>query len=403
MPDGSERPVAFALRSLSLSECNYPQIEKEALSLIFGLHRFHQYVYGRKFTLITDHKPLVTLLRPKTGVPSLAAARLQWWALFLSSHRYEIQYKRTQDHANADGLSRLPLQSNVSSSECVFTIGQIQALPTTVEHIARETQRDSKLSRVYRYVIDGWPKEILEDLRVFMSRQNELSTEGHCLMWGTRVIVLDKLQAPLLRELHRGHPGISRMKAVAWSYLWWPGVDKGLEDLVSNCQNCQSNKHNPPSSPFLPWAWPSRPWERVHFDFAGPFLRRMYLITVDAHSKWSKVVEMSSTTAVKTINVLHHLFATYGLPRHVVTDNGPQFTAEEFSRFLKSNGVKHITLTPYHSSTNGLAERFVQTFKAAMHAGASDIADVQHRLDEFLLSYRATPHHIPIFKRTISW
>ena len=105
MPDGSERPVAFALHSLSLSECNYPQIEKEALPLIFGLHRFHQYVYGRKFTLITDHKPLVTLLRPKTGVPSLAAARLQRWALFLSSHRYEIQCKRTQDYANADGLS----------------------------------------------------------------------------------------------------------------------------------------------------------------------------------------------------------------------------------------------------------------------------------------------------------
>ena len=285
MPDGSERPVAFASRTLSSSERNYPQIEKEALSLIFGLRRFHQYVYGRKFTLITDHKPLVTLLGPKTGVPSLAAARLQRWALFLSSHRYEIQYKRTQDHANADGLSRLPLQSNVSSSECVFTIGQIQALPTTAEHIARETQRDSKLSRVYRYVIDGWPKEVSEDLRVFRSRQNELSTEGHCLMWGTRVIVPDKLRAPLLRELHRGHPGISRMKAVARSYLWWPGVDKELEDLVSNCQNCQSNRHNPPPAPLHPWAWPSRPWERVHFDFAGPFLRQMYLIAVDAHSK----------------------------------------------------------------------------------------------------------------------
>ena len=101
---------------------------------------------------------------------------------------------------------------------------------------------------------------------------------------------------------------------------------------------------------------------------------------------------MSSTTAVKTINVLHHLFATYGLPRQVVTDNGPQFTVEEFSCFLKSNGFKHITSTPYHLSTNGLAKRLVQTFKAAMRTGVSDIADVQHCLNEFLFSYRATTH-----------
>lgn len=92
MPDGSERPVAFASRTLSPSETNYSQLEKEALSLIFGLHRFDQYVYGRRFTLLTDHKPLVTLLGPKTGIPPLAAARSQRWALFLSSHTYDIQY-----------------------------------------------------------------------------------------------------------------------------------------------------------------------------------------------------------------------------------------------------------------------------------------------------------------------
>jgi len=109
--DGSERPIAYASRSLTTSEKSYSQLEKEALSLVFGVRKFHQFLYGRKFTLYTDHKPLTSILGPKKGIPSLAAARLQRWALLLSAYNYQIEYKSTRDHGNADGLSRLPLSS----------------------------------------------------------------------------------------------------------------------------------------------------------------------------------------------------------------------------------------------------------------------------------------------------
>ena len=350
-------------------------------------------MYGRKFPLITDHKPLVTLLGPKSSIPPLAAARLQRWALLLASHSYDIQYKRTQDHSNADSLSRLPLQSQPSAMDGTFTVGQIQALPTTVDHIVKETQYDTVLRKVYQYVVQGWPEEETPDeLQPFRRRKNELSTEGSCLLWGSRVIVPHKLRQPLLTELHRGHPGITRMKAIARSYMWWPGLNQNIEDLVKNCIPCQTSRHNPAEAPLHPWIWPSQPWQRVHMDFAGPFLNQMFLIVVDAHSKWPKVIQMSSTTANSTIRVLRHLFARYGLPVQVVTDNGPQFTAAEFSQFLKCQGIKHIKSSPYHPSTNGLAERFVQTFKAAMHSGAGDVSDAQQRLTEFLLVYRSTPH-----------
>ena len=91
------------------SERNYAQIEKEALALVFGVQHFHQDLYGRKFTLVTDHKPLMTILGPKKGIPSLAAARLQRWEILLSGYRYEIKFKSTHQHCNADALSKLPL------------------------------------------------------------------------------------------------------------------------------------------------------------------------------------------------------------------------------------------------------------------------------------------------------
>ena len=121
-------------------------------------------------------------------------------------------------------------------------------------------------------------------------------------------------------------------------------------------------------APLHPWIWPSRPWQRIHIDFAGPMGGHTFLVVVDAHSKWPEVIDMSSTTASATIQQLRSLFASYGLPEQLVSDNGPQFVAEEFEYFLKSNGVKHIHSAPYHPSSNGLAEWFVCTFKAAMKA-----------------------------------
>ena len=97
-------------------------------------------------------------------------------------------------------------------------------------------------------------------------------------------------------------------------------------------------------APLLPWIWPSRPWQRVHVDFAGPFKGRMFLILVDAHSKWPEVVEMSSTSAAKTIEVLRQIFAAYGLPEQLVSDNESHFTSDEFAKFTKGNGIKHIIM-----------------------------------------------------------
>ena len=174
-----------------------------------------------------------------------------------------------------------------------------------------------------------------------------------------RAVIPEKLREMLLKELHRDHLGTCKMKNIARSYIWWPGLDSEIEELAKSCLECQAVKNTPPVAPLQPWVWPSRVFQRVHIDFAGPFQGTMFLVAVDAFSKWPHVFIMQSTTVSKTIEALRQLFASYGLPEHIVSDNGSQFTSEEFAVFMESNGIKHTRSAPYHLSTNGLAERFI--------------------------------------------
>ena len=393
LSNGDEQPVAFASRTLSSSERNYAQIQKEALALVYGVQKFRQYLYGRLFTLVTDHRPLTTILGPKNAIPTLAAARLQRWALILSAYTYRIESRPTAQHANADMLSRLPLRTPQDTSVVsTFTIGQIQALPVTTEELESATRQDSLLSNVHAFVRDGWPSTTTDVFQPYWSRRIELSTEGVCLLWGNRVVVPHKLRAKVIQEVHANHPGMSRMKAVARSYVWWPGMDSDVENCVKSCSACQQVQNLPAKAPLHPWEWPQKPWQRVHVDFAGPFMGRYFLLAIDAHSKWPEILEMRSITAAKTISELRKMFAAHGCPEQLVSDNGPQFVSQELATFLKMNGVKHIRCAPYHPASNGAAERLVQTFKKAMKAGVTTTRPVEQALSSFLLSYRTTPH-----------
>ena len=372
-----------------------PQLEKEALSLVFGVKNFHQYLYGRSFILLTDHQPLTTILDPKKGIPSLAAARLQRWAILLSAYKYIIKYKTSKVHGNADGLSKLPLPTtnqHLGKEDSIFNVCQMQALPVSFREIQQATRQDKLLGKVLSYTKTGWPSQVKGELMPYKSRANEIGIEANCLMWGTRVIVPEKLQARVLKVLHKNHPGISRMKAMARSYFWWHRLDKSIEDLAKSCTACQAIQASHAVAPLHPWVWLDTPWKRLHVDFAGPFMGKMFLIIIDAHSKWPEGITMLATTAKYTIDALWSVFAHFGLPEQLVSDNGPQFTSEEFAQFMRDCGTKHILCSPYHPSSNGLAERFVQTFKRAMRACEKDEPSLHLRLSEFLFSYRSTPH-----------
>ena len=145
MENREERPIGFASRSLNSAEKNYAQIHKEALALIWGVKKFHCYLYGRKFFLVTDHQPLLTIFGPKKGIPATTAARLQRYALFFQGYEYEIEYKNSKSHANPDARSRLPCpqETELPDSDLVeiYNLSQIDSLPVSANDIKCETRR----------------------------------------------------------------------------------------------------------------------------------------------------------------------------------------------------------------------------------------------------------------------
>lgn len=173
-------------------------------------------------------------------------------------------------------------------------------------------------------------------------------------------------------------------------YVWWPGINQDIEKMVKQCLPCQKTRAEPNEAPLHSWSWPTRPWARLHLDYAGPVQGKMVLVMIDAHSKWIEAIHTSTATSTAVIETCRERFAQFGLPETVVTDNGTCFTSSEFAAFLKANGIHHITTAPYHPASNGLAERAVQIVKAGLKKNLQ--GTFRSRLSNTLAAYRLTPH-----------
>ncbi|KAL7294746.1 hypothetical protein TKK_0011876 [Trichogramma kaykai] len=183
------------------------------------------------------------------------------------------------------------------------------------------------------------------------------------------------------------------MKMRVRSCVWWPKIDTDLEQMVATCKVCMRERKAPPKTPLNPWPTPNKHWSRIHSDFLGPIEARMFLIVIDAYSKWPEVFDMGSNTqSDKTIAKFEILFARHGLPHQLVTDNGPQYTSEKFKLFVQSNNIKQTYTSPWHPASNGSAENFVGTFKDKVHKMLKSGKKLNEAVTKFLFDYRSTEH-----------
>ncbi|PIO77458.1 hypothetical protein TELCIR_00441 [Teladorsagia circumcincta] len=341
LPNGSEKVVYHASRCLTPAQKNYSQIEKEALALIFAVQKFHRFVHGRHFTLKTDHKPLVAIFGNKKGIPVYNANRLQRWATMLLNYDFAIEYVNTKDFGQVDALSRLIASHSSTPEDYVIAnvdvdvtaefIENCRQFPFSTETIRTATKDDPIIKKVIDYTKSGkWPRiDRSSPFWHYYNRRDTLTTVEDCLLTASRIVIPRSLQRRVLHTLHKAHPGQTRMKMQARSYVYWPTLDNDIEQLVRNCTKCASVAKDPVKAELHSWPKPNSPWIRVHADFAGPMNGRFYLILVDAYSKWPEIVQMSSISSTATIQVMKDIFAKFGNPTTLVTDNGTQFTSSQ--------------------------------------------------------------------------
>uniref|UniRef100_A0A3B1JAI7 Gypsy retrotransposon integrase-like protein 1 n=1 Tax=Astyanax mexicanus TaxID=7994 RepID=A0A3B1JAI7_ASTMX len=231
MSNGEERPISFMSRTLTPAERNYSQLDKEGLAVMFGVQRFHKYLYGRKFTICTDHKPLLSLFNEMKAVPQMVSPRVQRWSVALRAYEYVIIYKPGKDHGNADALSRLPLPCSEVVKEQEDRVLMMEEIALVSDSDVRKwTTKDTVLSRVRGYIMRGWPEQVMDpQFMPFAVRKDELSVQDGCILCGARVVVPNRGRQDLLNQLHQCHPGVTRMKALARSYFWWPKLDQDIE------------------------------------------------------------------------------------------------------------------------------------------------------------------------------
>nr|XP_056710963.1 uncharacterized protein K02A2.6-like [Euleptes europaea] len=343
---------------------------------------------------VRHHKPLLRLFMPDRQTPQILYPRMLQWSVFLNAYDFRLLHRPGSSIANADALNWLLLKDSDPDPSPAYNVMLLETLPEPPLHasdIAAHTAKDRTLARVLNWVGKGWPAARLEgEFKPFCTQQHELSLNKGCLLWGNRVVVPAKLRTKVLEALHACHPGIVRMKALARSYVWWPGIDAAVEEWVSRCQPCQESWPEMPRAPTHHWESTHKPWSRLHIDFAGPFQSKTFLIGVDSYSKWLEVADVGSMTSRVVVQELRKLFATHGLPDTVVSDNRAQFTSTEFQEFMAKNGIHHKTSAPFHPATNGQAERMVHTTKEAMWR--IECNDWDRGLAEFLLYQHTTPN-----------
>lgn len=323
------------------------------------------------------------------------------------SYSFKLQYVNTESFAYVDVLSRLISQQNFQQDD-EFVVASIklekqilqvidsnlQAIPVNFNQLVEAYANDEIMNRAIEYISTNWngySSSSEPQLKHFFNRRTSLSVSNGVILFGDRVVIPEILRAKIIQQLHKGHPGIVRMKHLARSYVYWPKIDQEIENFVKFCTKCAVAGKSPIKTLLHSWPTPNKIWERVHIDYAGPFKNAYYLFVIDAFSKWPEIIKTESTTSTQTIKILTTLFSRFGTPEQIVSDNGRQFVSEQFQSYCNSNGIEHLQTSPYTPMSNGQAERFVDTFKRSIKKMENE-RNLDENIQIFLFNYRSTPN-----------
>ena len=382
------KPVCFASKSFTETEQRYANIEREMLAVVYACEKFHTYVYGKSFVVESDHKPLEMI-----HLKNLSAAppRLQRLLIRLQGYDVQIKYKPGKDMLLADALSRLNPASAPSIEVQEVILNFVQFSKEKISSLKKETDADPELNSLREVIFTGWPSKrsmLPKLLQKYWSYRDELSIENGLILKGDRIIIPPVLRFDILSRIHNAHQGVVKCQLRARTCVFWPNINRDIEDLVLACPGCQEQANSHPHEPLIQTEIPTRPWQVVASDLF--FLQgEEYLILADYYSKFviTRLIPKGKSTSNTIIEIFKDIFSEYGIPEKLITDNGSQYASQVFKEFVSNWGLEHITSSPRYPQSNGFIERQVQIVKNTIYKAKQAKADVKLAL----LCLRATP------------
>ena len=371
--DSSEwKPISCASRLLTSTETRYSQLEREMLAIVFGLVKFRQFVLGRHVTVFTDHKPLVSIIKKTFDeVP----ARVQRWLLALLPYDFVLEHRPGTAMVCADALSRSPVSDVEASAEESRSMQEFVGLilaeaPVSSDSIRVAIEQDPFLASLRARIISKSWSSLSSAEEAYFRVRNSLSVVDGLIMLDSRFVVPESLRKPILRLAHEGHPGLEIFLDNLRRSVWWPQLTRDATDFAQSCEVCWRMKTNSPQ--------PLQPsdvvpvWHTVAVDLVE-ICGRHLLSLVDYGSRYPELVPVNDTSSRAIVQALMSIFARFGFPRELISDNGPQFVSAETKAFLEQANIRHVRASPHYPCSNGMVERFHATVRRRFEATDSSL------------------------------
>lgn len=315
------------------------------------MEKFHTYTYGRKLDVESDHKPLEVIIRKPL-------------------------------HKAPKRLQRMLMRAQLTTQD-------IRITTNTLQEIREHTQKDAVLQELIKVIQTGWPErkaEVTHQISPYFGVRDELSIYEGIVVRGERVVIPMSLRREMMNRLHYAHSGVVSSLSRARESMYWPGISSEVRQFIERCDVCRAFDQKQPKETFMAHEIPDRPWAKVGTDLFS-YEGRNYLICVDYYSSFWEVDLLENTKSATIIRKLKAYFARYGIPDTCMSDNGPQYTSEEFKEFSHQWNFQHITSSPTYPQSNGKTEAAVKSAKVLMKKSK------KARTDPYLalLVYRNTP------------
>ena len=386
--------VMYASRTLTDVESRYSQVEKEALGVVWACEKLHLYLYGREFEIITDNKAIELIYGNPKSKPK---ARIERWCLRLLPYKFTIKHRPGDGNIadffsrNPIGIENQPVHEDIAERYVSFVAASKIPRALDKAELIEATQNDPELEQI-KNMLRNKPYQNINSNYERLKHELSITQDGF-LMRGNNIVIPKELQKRVIEIAHTGHQGIVRTKQLLRNHVWFRGIDEAVERCINNCTKCQANTDKQKLEPLQMRKIPDEPWDSVCVDFYGPLKNGKYLfVLIDEHSRYP-IVRQVSSTAFKAIQpTLDDIFATFGIPAELRSDNGPPFNSYNFKSYASANGFKHKRITPLWPRANGLCERFMRNLGKVMKNAAVDGSKWEEELLDFLRSYRATPH-----------